>query len=254
MPTQAPSTPLNWPRCIAGIRPVDSAARDVDLAAMCGRFSLTQPREAVAQLFSATLAEGLEADAPRYNICPTQSIEAVCLGRKGGRVLAPLRWGFVPPWAKRLGEGPLLINARSETLAEKPAFRDAARNRRCLIPASGFFEWHGEGAEKQAWWVAPPDGGIVAFAGIWSLWRGPDGPVASAAIVTIDANETLAPIHHRMPLVIAPDDFALWLGEAGHGAARLMRRVPEAVFAARRVGAAVNSNRADGPELMAPLG
>jgi putative SOS response-associated peptidase YedK len=219
---------------------------------MCGRYSLTQPREAVAQLFAAGPAEGLPPDAPRYNICPTQTVDAVCVGREG-RVIAPMRWGFVPPWAKRLGEGPLLINARAETLAEKPAFRDAARHRRCLIPASGFFEWHGEGRDKQAWWVSPPDGGLVAFAGVWSLWRGPEGPLASAAIVTIAANETLAPIHHRMPLVIAPEDFALWLGEAGHGAARLMRPVPDATFTARRVGPAVNSNRADGPELMAPL-
>jgi putative SOS response-associated peptidase YedK len=221
---------------------------------MCGRFAITSPREAVIELFAARPAEGLPDDAPRYNVCPTQTIDVVCRGREGDRVLAPMRWGFIPPWAKRENDGPLLINARAETLAEKPAFRDAARQRRCLIPASGFYEWHREGEAKQPWWVTPPDGGLVAFAGVWSLWRGPDGPLASAAIVTVAANDTLASIHHRMPLVIAPDDAGLWLGEQGHGAARLMRPVPEDVFTAHRVGSAVNSNRADGPELMAPVG
>jgi putative SOS response-associated peptidase YedK len=219
---------------------------------MCGRFSLLEPREAVARHFEAVPSAGLGADQPRYNICPTQAV-AVIRNTGAGREIVPMRWGFIPPWAKRLNDGPLLFNARSETLADKPAFREAARRRRCLIPASGFFEWHGEGPEKQAFWVAPPACGMVAFAGVWSCWQGPDGPVESAAIVTIAANDTLRAIHPRMPLVIAPQGFGLWLGEQGHGAAKLMRAVPEATFTAQRVGSAVNSNKADGPGLMAPV-
>jgi putative SOS response-associated peptidase YedK len=219
---------------------------------MCGRFSLLQPVEAVARHFEAAPSAALGEDHPRYNICPTQAV-AVVRNTDQGREIVPMRWGFIPPWAKRLNDGPLLFNARSETLADKPAFREAARQRRCLIPASGFFEWHGEGADKQAYWVAPTDDGIVAFAGVWSRWQGPDGPVTSAAIVTIGANETLRGIHPRMPLVIAPEGFGLWLGEQGHGAARLMRPVPESTFSARRVGPAVNSNKADGPDLMTPV-
>lgn len=220
---------------------------------MCGRFSLTQPREAIARLFQAVPDPGLPPDAPRYNICPTQPVSVVYRA-EAGRALGAMRWGFIPPWAKKPSDGPLLINARSETLADKPAFHEAARQRRCLVPANGFFEWHGEGSGKQAWWVAPPDRGIVAFAGVWSVWRGEGGPIASVAIVTIAANATLKPIHERMPLVIDPADFGLWLGEQGHGAARLMRPVSEETFVPVRVGPAVNSNRADGPELMRPLG
>ena len=219
---------------------------------MCGRFSLTQPREAVARLFEAVPDPALAPEAPRHNICPTQTVDVVRSG-PAGRQIVPMRWGFVPPWAKRLGEGPLLINARAETLADKPAFREAARQRRCLVPASGFYEWQGKGPGKQAFWVAPPSGGIVAFAGVWSRWAGEGGPLDSVAIVTVAANDALRPIHDRMPLVIEPAAFALWLGEAGHGAARLMRPMPEACFAPQRVGPAVNSSRADGPELMAPL-
>lgn len=219
---------------------------------MCGRFSLLEPREAVARHFVASPSAALAEDLPRYNICPTHTISVI---RNTGaeREIVPMRWGIVPPWAKRLNDGPLLFNARSETLAEKPAFRDAARQRRCLIPASGFFEWHGEGAARQAYWVASTTGCVVAFAGVWSRWQGPDGPVDSAAIVTIGANESLRGIHPRMPLVIPPEGFGLWLGEQGHGAARLMRPVPETSFTARRVGPAVSSNKADGPELMAPV-
>jgi putative SOS response-associated peptidase YedK len=220
---------------------------------MCGRFSLTQPREAVRGFFRAEEAPGLPPDAPRYNVCPTQTL-AVCRSEGGRRLLVPMRWGFVTPWAKGLSDGPLLINARAETLAEKPAFREAARQRRCLVPASGFYEWQATVTPKQPWWVAPREGGLVAFAGVWSRWQAPEGPLDTVAIVTVPANATLAPIHHRMPLVIAPEDFGLWLGEQGHGAARLMRPVPEAVFAPVRVGPAVNSNRTDGPDLMRPVG
>lgn len=227
---------------------VDLCAAPRNSAPMCGRFSLTQPREAVARLFQAVPDPGLPPDAPRYNICPTQPVDVVYRGA-AGRTLGAMRWGFIPPWAKRVGDGPLLINARAETLAEKPAFYEAARERRCLVPASGFFEWQG----KQAWWVAPPEGGVVAFAGVWSVWRGEGGPIASVAIVTIAANATLKPIHDRMPLLISQADFALWLGEQGHGAARLMRPVPEPSLRPVRVGPAVNSNRADGPELMRPV-
>ena len=218
---------------------------------MCGRFSLTEPREAVRRFFDAEPAPGLPPDAPRYNVCPTQTI-AVCFRDETQRWLGPMRWGFIPPWAKTERDGPLLINARSETLAEKPAFRDAARQRRCLVPANGFFEWNGEPGRKQPWWVAPPGGGLVAFAGVWSPWRGPQGVVPTVAIVTVPANATLRPIHDRMPLVIAPEDFGLWLGEQGHGAARLMRTGAEDLFRPVKVGPAVNSNRADGPELIAP--
>lgn len=223
-----------------------------DLCAMCGRFALTLPDDAVANWFSATEVTA-EFESPRYNICPTTDI-AVCALHDGARHLVPMRWGFLPRWYKTLTDGPLLINARSETIAEKPAFRDAARKRRCLIPASGFFEWYRGGDQKEPWWITPAEGELMAFAGIWQVWKGSDGARSvSCAIVTTEAGPGLADIHHREPVVIAPEDFGLWLGEEGKGAATLMESAPPGYFCRHRVSSAVNSNRAHGPELIEPL-
>ncbi len=223
---------------------------------MCGRFALTAPHEAVREHFATARPDPPLAEpppAPRFNICPTQRVAAIRL-QQGARVMDALRWGFIPPWAKAPGDGPLLINARAETLHEKAAFRDACRSTRCLIPASGFFEWRAEaGKGKEPWFIRPARAELMAFAGVWSLWRGPDGPVASCAIVTCAANARLAPIHHRMPVIVAPEDYGLWLGEQGKGAARLMRPAPEAWLALHRVDRAVNAARHDAPELIAPI-
>jgi len=198
---------------------------------MCGRYMITSPFEAMANLFEATLTE-LGPDAPRPNVSPTQSVPVV-VSREDGRLIAPMRWGFLPHWYRTMSGGPLLINARAETIAEKPAFRAAARERRCLIPADGFYEWQGEKGAKTPWVMRARDGRLFAFAGVWQEWgRGEGGPVASCAIVTCAANELLAPIHHRMPVVLAADDFGLWLGEAGPGAAALMRPAAEEALVA----------------------
>lgn len=234
---------------------------------MCGRFALTLPADQVADIFDA-VASGFDMAAPeagpRYNICPTQPI-AVLRSRDGERTLTPLRWGFLPRWYKAPNGGPLLINARSETLAEKPAFAQAAREGRCLIPASGFYEWRrSEGPSgkpvKEPFWISPaPDPAtnrpLVAFAGVWRDWTGPDGTTLSTcAIVTTGASPTLSAIHHRLPLAIAPEDQALWLGEAGKGAARLMNPPADDFWGFHAVDSAVNKASADGPELMAPIG
>jgi putative SOS response-associated peptidase YedK len=188
---------------------------------MCGRFLVTSPVEAIASLFEAE-PEDLGPPGPRLNVSPTERI-AVVVARPGGRTLTPMRWGLLPRWYKDPNDGPLLINARAETIATKPAFREAARERRCLIPADGFYEWQGAKPPKTPYVIRPRGGGIVAFAGVWQDWQG----IPTCAIVTCDANAALAPIHDRMPVVIAPADFALWLGEAGPGAARLMVPAPD---------------------------
>ena len=192
---------------------------------MCGRYLITTSFEAMARLFDAEL-EPLGPDAPRPNVSPTQAVPVVVSG-DGFRRIAPMRWGLVPPWAKRLGDGPLMINARAETIAEKPAFRTAVRERRCLIPADGFYEWKGEKGRKTPFVIRPRAGGVMAFAGIWGEWRGPDATIPTCAIVTCAANATVSAVHERMPVVIAPEDFALWLGEEGPGAAALMTPAPE---------------------------
>jgi len=209
------------------------------------------PQTAMAQLFGAVPANDLPV-VPDYNICPTQAV-AVVTSDAGLRHLRPMRWGFIPHWYRAPNDGPLLINARAETIAEKPAFRAAARARRCILPASGFYEWERDGKVKLPWFVARADGAPMGFAAIWQTWEGAEGPLVTCAIVTTGANADMARIHHRIPVVLEPDDWALWLGEAGHGAARLMRAPQNGVLSFHRVGTAVNSNRAEGPELIDPI-
>ena len=191
---------------------------------------------------------------PRYNVCPTDPV-AVIIAAQGRRRLGPMRWGFIPRWYKTPTDGPLLFNARAETIAEKPAFRDAVRRRRCLIPASGFYEWTKEGETRLPWYITRTDAEPMVFAGIWQSWQGPEGlRVASCAIVTTAATHEMAQLHDRVPVALDPADWPLWLGEAGHGAAPLLQPPPEGALAFRRVGTGVNSNRAEGPELIEPLG
>ena len=219
---------------------------------MCGRFAITLPDDAMARAFDAVPANDLP-EPPRYNVCPTQPVATVT-SRDGQRYLAPMRWGFLPHWFKTPTDGPLLINARAETIAEKPAFRAAARERRCLIPASGFYEWTKDAqGNRLPWYIHPSDGDMLVFAGVWQDWERDGQAMRTCAIVTCAANATLSPIHHRMPVILAPKDWALWLGEAGHGAATLMRPAPEDTLRAYRVDPAVNSNRASGTALIEPL-
>jgi putative SOS response-associated peptidase YedK len=202
----------------------------------------------MAQLFNATPANDLPT-VPNYNVCPTVNIHTVT-SDAGTRHLRAMRWGFLPHWYKKLTGGPLLINARSETIAEKPAFRDACRHRRCLIPADGFYEWEREEGEKpRPYRAVRTDGQPMAMAGVWQDWEVDGQRITSCAIVTTDANAKMAEIHHRLPVILGPDEWPLWLGEAGKGAATLMRPVEDDVLDLQRVSSAVNSNRATGPEL-----
>lgn len=216
---------------------------------MCGRMAITLPHDAMAQMFAASPANDLP-HVPNYNVCPTVQVAAVVSGEEGRRYL-PMRWGFIPHWYQKPGGGPLLINARSETIAEKPAFRDAARNRRCLIAATGFYEWKREKDQTPLpWFVTRADEKPMVFAGVWQNWGAGEDRAPTFAIVTCAANAQMAPIHDRLPVVLEPEDWPLWLGEAGHGAATLMRPAAPDVLSLRRVSTAVNSNRATGPELI----
>ena len=219
---------------------------------MCGRFAITLPDDAMAQLFEATPANDLPR-VPNYNVCPTNQVHVV-MRDETGRRLVPMRWGFIPHWYKKPSDGPLLINARSETIAEKPAFRTACRERRCLIPATGFYEWTKtpEGA-RVPWYIHRNDGDAIAFAGVWQVWERDDQRLTTCAIVTTGANTSMSKIHHRMPVSLAAKDWPLWLGEAGKGAATLMTSAPEETFSFYRVDPAVNSNRASGDALIAPF-
>ncbi|WP_224406293.1 SOS response-associated peptidase [Afifella sp. IM 167] len=223
---------------------------------MCGRFVLTADGEAIKRLFR--LAD-LDARlfVPRYNIAPTQPIVVIREGDRG-REAVPMRWGFLPSWVKDTAKFPLIINARAEDIRAKPAFRNAIRRRRCLVPASGFYEWQARGkGPKQPYFIGPTGMGTLAFAGIWETWIGADGSeIDTAAIVTVAAGPPLDALHHRSPAIIRPEDFDLWLsGEemteaaldllAEQGMATDLVAVP----VSRRVNRAVD----DDPGLIEPV-
>lgn len=220
---------------------------------MCGRFALTLPHDAMSQLFAASIGENL-MPTPRFNICPTQKIPTV-VSSGHERHLVPMRWGFLPEWYKTDRDGPLLINARSETLAKKPAFRKACRARRCLIPVTGFYEWTKDAkGNRLPWYIHDEKQAVTALAGIWQKWTDEAGKTQSTcAIVTVGANEKMSEIHHRMPVSIASADYALWLGETGKGAARLMQAAPNDRFDFYRVDPRVNSNRVEDEALIMPF-
>lgn len=218
---------------------------------MCGRFAITLPNDAMAQLFAAAPANDLP-DVPNYNVCPTVQVHVV-VSDEGQRRLRPMRWGFLPHWYKSPTDGPLLINARGETIAEKPAFRAACRERRCILVATGFYEWTRTAETRLPWYITRRDGAPLAFAGVWQEWAArEDGavPAPTCAIVTTGANAPMSAIHHRMPVILEEESWGLWLGEEGKGAARLMRAAADDALGWHRVDRAVNSNRASGPELI----
>ncbi len=214
---------------------------------MCGRFTITHPNEAIAALFGAVPGNDLP-DSPRFNICPTDPV-AVVTG-DGARRLRVMRWGLLPAWYKTPSDGPLIINARSDTIAVKPAFRTAVRERRCIVPASGFYEWSaGPDKTRLPWYFTRKDGQPMAFAAVWQRW----GEIDTCAMVTTEGGTAMDGVHDREPVILEPADWPLWLGEAGHGAALLMKPT-DGVLQRHRVGVAVNSNRARGPELIEPIG
>ncbi len=224
---------------------------------MCGRFTLRIDSEDVARAFDARRG-GLD-HPPRYNISPTRPVTVVRLSAEdGGRELAEARWGLVPHWVDDPEDFDLtLINARSETAAEKPAFRDAFRSRRCLLPADGFYEWVAGNGSKQPWYVRRGDDRPFALAGLWDRWEGPGGRrLESATILTCEPDEVVGKLHDRMPVVLPPEWWDAWMDPAGDpaDASDLLRpyRRNERAFEAHPVSRAVNRPDRDGPELVEP--
>jgi len=220
---------------------------------VCGRYSLTSPPEAVRRLFRLDATPNLP---PRYNIAPTELAPVVRLAPEGGPELANLRWGLVPAWAKDLSIGTKMINARGETVHEKPAFRAAFRQRRCLVVADGFYEWRAEGKTKQPMRVTLKDGGPFCFAGLWERFEnGPEGPVESFTIVTTDAAPLIAPIHERMPVMLDAADHAVWLDpKAEPDTLRdLLRPIASDRLEVYPVSTRINNARNDDEGCIAPL-
>ena len=223
---------------------------------MCGRYAVTLPPEAMRQAFAYREQPNFP---PRYNIAPTQPVPVVRL-EQGTRQFILMRWGFIPGWVKDPKDFPLVINIRSESAAEKPSFRAALARRRCLMPADGFYEWHrlGEGRrqENRPYLFRRPDRGFFAFAALWETWHSPDGSeIDTVAMVTGPANGQMAAIHHRSPVILAPEAYDAWLDPASEPAALrpLLRPPPDDFLEMIRLGDAVNKVANDGPELQQPF-
>jgi putative SOS response-associated peptidase YedK len=218
---------------------------------MCGRYAVTSSPEAIRALFR--YAEQPDFP-PRYNIAPTQPIAIVRL-HNGQRQFALVRWGLIPSWVKDPRTVSLMFNARGETVRDKPAFSAAMKRRRCLVPADGFYEWQKQGGRKQPFYIRARSGEPLAFAGLWETWVGPNGEeIDTAAIVTTAANSTLKPLHDRMPVIVPPEAFDLWLsGEADvETAASLIAPAPDDLLEAYPVSLAVNTAANDNPALIEP--
>lgn len=215
---------------------------------MCGRFVLTTPAQAIAAEFAAE-AGGLVL-RPRWNIAPMTDVVVVRADDDGRRRLAMLRWGLIPFWAKDPSIASRLINARSESAAEKPSFREAMKKRRGVVPASGFYEWKREGTRKRPWYFHPPsERGLLALAALWETWKAPDGEVVeTCCLVTTDANAVLAPVHDRMPALLGGEALERWLDPREHDAAALsalLAPAPPGSLEARPVSSRVNAVRND---------
>jgi putative SOS response-associated peptidase YedK len=217
---------------------------------MCGRYVIKTPPDLMARTFNYSGRPNFPA---RYNVAPTQPIPVVRIDN-GRRSFALVRWGFIPSWVHDPRKFSLLINARAEAVLDKPAFRNAIRRRRCLIPADGFYEWQADGGRKRPFYAAAK--AMVAFAGLWESWMGPNGEeVETACIITTAANRTLRPLHDRMPAVIPHEAHDMWLDCANvdaETAAALLVPAPEDTFAAHEVSTAVNRAANDGPALIEP--
>jgi putative SOS response-associated peptidase YedK len=214
---------------------------------MCGRYAIHANPEVVALQFALDEAPEFK---PSYNVCPGTEVLVVRTDREGRRVARQHRWGLIPHWAKDPAIGNKLANARGESLAERPAFRDAFRQWRCLVPASGFYEWQTRAGRKYPWYIRPLDAELFALAGITALWRG----VRSVSLITTDPNPLMRPIHDRMPVIVAPEDYAAWLDPSRRDAAELMRFVrpyPAERMSAYRVGPRVSKPENDDPSLIA---
>jgi putative SOS response-associated peptidase YedK len=218
---------------------------------MCGRFAFYSPSEATAALFGVNASPAVE---PRYNIAPTQYVAAIRDDDNGERELTMLRWGLIPFWAKDPSIGNRMINARAETVAEKPSFRAAYRKRRCLVLADGFYEWHTEAGVKVPYLISLANGQPLAFAGLWENWQSKDSDdsVQSTTVITTAANDFMLPLHHRMPVVLEPESADRWMQGDDEIVASATLNSPD--FRAWPVDRRVNNARNESEDLIEPAG
>jgi putative SOS response-associated peptidase YedK len=224
---------------------------------MCGRFASTLIREQIYDLYGIAPSERSSVPAdpkPLYNIAPTQTVPVVRLNLKGRRELAPLRWGLIPFWSKDAKIAYRTINARAETVATAPAFRAAFKRRRCLVPASGFYEWKKLDDGKQPYFIGLRDGTPIAFAGLWERWDKGEAPVETFTIITGEPNSLVAQIYDRMPVILDPDDYDVWLTAADTAIPQaLLQPFPSQLMTAYPVSKRVNNAKNDDATVMEPV-
>lgn len=222
---------------------------------MCGRYVLKAALPEIARMLGMDVDRAFE---PRYNIAPTTPVLACKMDSREQKELALMRWGLIPRWAKQADGNYLMINARAETVAEKPAFRGPVRNRRCLIPADGYYEWKSMEGRKQPFYFSMKDGEPFCFAGLWERWQPADGePIESCAIITTAANALGAEIHPRMPVILAADNYERWLDPRVTEAEKVLPMLapyPPEFMTVYPVSTLVNNARADEPRCITPLG
>ena len=217
---------------------------------MCGRYVLKTPTAQLASHFK--LDEAVDV-APRYNLAPGTDIPTIRQSPEGNRVMHLLRWGLVPHWAKDPSIGAKLSNARGETVANKPSFRDAFKRRRCLVPADGFYEWETEGKQKQPYYFSMKSGEPFALGGIWESWRTPDGGILrTCCLITTDPNEITLPVHDRMPVIVSPDQYEVWLNGESDAALALVKPYPTDEMQTWAVSKRVSRSGEEGIDLISP--
>jgi len=225
---------------------------------MCGRYVAATPPAQLAELFGVSEVRAGDL-GPRWNVAPTLEVYAVATGSNGERRLGTFRWGLVPWFAKSPTGGAKMINARAETVTEKPAFRRCFERRRCILPADGFYEWLRTPDERLPHLFSAADGSVLGFAGLWEVWRAKDDPDAeplrTCTILTTSANATMRPVHDRMPVVLAPEAWNRWLDPSRRQAAEvadLLLPAPDDLLACRAVSTKVNNVRNEGADLLSP--
>src|SRR3954447_21572294 len=219
---------------------------------MCGRYAITSAPETIRHLLRYLEQPNFP---PRYNVAPTQPVPIVRV-TEGKRHFALVRWGLIPAWVKDPRTFSLVINARGESVLDKPAFKNAMKYRRCLFPADGFYEWERKGEKKQPYFVRRKGGGPLAFAGLWEIWMGPNGEEQeTAAIIPTDASRSIAHIHDRMPVIVPPEAFDFWLDPNvdAEMATSVIQPAKDALIEAYEVSSAVNQTANDSPMLVEPL-
>lgn len=222
---------------------------------MCGRYALYGPISRLSERFSASIDEMPADFGPRYNAAPMQMLPVVRQRPGGERVAHLLRWGLLPGWAKDPGIATRLINARAETLAEKPAFRAAYRARRCIVPASGFYEWRATPGGKQPYYIQPANDELFGLAGLWERWTRPEGtPIDTFTVITTAANATMQALHERMPVILQPAEYGPWLSRdtAPERLGQLLAPCPDGMLSMHPVSKAVGNVRNEGARLIAP--